>query len=133
MREWRHNSVRSKTHQYMEVSDRQLCSLEETSDTCSIGRPGQLNRYCASLRVGRSGDRILVGARFSVPVQTVSGSKPASVTMDIGSLPSGVKWQGRDFHNPHPPSGWLQEYSYTCTPSLSLNPYPANVENRVSS
>ena len=34
-----------------------------------------------SLRAGRSGDRIPVGARFSAPVQTGIGAHPASCTM----------------------------------------------------
>jgi hypothetical protein len=34
-----------------------------------------------TLRVGRSGDRIPVAARFSAPVQTGLGTHPASYTM----------------------------------------------------
>ena len=43
--------------------------------------------YSDSLRAGRSGDRIPVGARFSAPVQTGSGTHPASYTMGTGSFP----------------------------------------------
>jgi hypothetical protein len=51
--------------------------------------------------VGRSGDRIPVGARFSAPVHTGPGSHPASSTMVTGSFP-GVKRPGRGVdHPPH--------------------------------
>ena len=43
-----------------------------------------------TLRAGRSGDRILVKARFSAPVQTGPGAHPASCTMGTESFP-GVK------------------------------------------
>jgi len=47
------------------------------------------------------GDRILVGARFSAPVQTGPGACPASYTMAAGSFP-GVKRPGRGAdHPPH--------------------------------
>ena len=65
------------------------------------GQPGQLSRYSDSLRTGRSGDRIPVGARFSVPVQTGAGTNPASCTMGTGSFP-GVKRAGRGADHPHP-------------------------------
>ena len=54
-----------------------------------------------TLRAGRPGDRIPVGARFSAPVQIGPGAHPASYTMGTGSSP-GVKWPGRgaDLH-PH--------------------------------
>jgi len=44
---------------------------------------GWLSQYCDSLRAGRSGDRILVGAKFFTPVQTGFGAHPASYTMGI--------------------------------------------------
>ena len=47
-------------------------------------------RYSDWLWAGLSGDRILVKARFSTPVQTGPGSHLASCTMSTGSLP-GVK------------------------------------------
>jgi len=49
---------------------------------------------------GRSGNRIPVWARLSLPVQTGTGAHPASYTMGTGSFP-GVKrpWRGVD-HQP---------------------------------
>jgi hypothetical protein len=66
------------------------------------------SRYSDSLRAGRSGDRIPVGARFSAPVQTSPGAHPVSYTMGTGSLP-GVKRPGRGVDHP-----------YTSTPHLDL-------------
>jgi hypothetical protein len=45
------------------------------------------------------GDRILVGVRFSAPLQTGPGAHPAFYTMDMGSFP-GVKWVGGGTHHP---------------------------------
>jgi hypothetical protein len=45
--------------------------------------------YSDSLRAGQSGDRIPLGARFFVPVQTGPGAHPASYTMGTGSLSRG--------------------------------------------
>jgi len=66
-----------------------------------VGAPGQLSRYSDSLRAGQSGDRIPVGARFSVPVQTDPGAHPASCTMGTGSFP-GVKIGRGVTLTPHP-------------------------------
>jgi hypothetical protein len=64
--------------------------------------PGWRSRYSDSLRAGRSGDRIPLGARFSASVQSGSDAHPASYTMDTGSFP-GVKRPGRGVdHPPHP-------------------------------
>ena len=57
-------------------------------------RPGYRSWYSDLLRDGRSGDRILVGTRFSVPVQTCLGAHSASYTMGSGTFP-GVKRPGR--------------------------------------
>ena len=51
---------------------------------------GTAQRYSDSLRAGRSGDRIPVGARSFAPIQTGPGAYPASYTMGTGSFP-GVK------------------------------------------
>ena len=48
-----------------------------------------VGRYSDSVRAGRSGDRISVGARFSAPVQTGPGAYPASYTVGTGSFPGG--------------------------------------------
>jgi hypothetical protein len=53
-----------------------------------------MGRYRDTLRARRYGDRILVGAKFSAPVQTGRGVHPPSYTMGTGSL-RGVKRPGR--------------------------------------
>jgi hypothetical protein len=50
--------------------------------------PGSSFGVATPLRVGRSEDRIQVGARFSAPVQTGPGSHPTSCTMGNGSFPA---------------------------------------------
>ena len=75
-----------------------------------MGGPVQLRRYSNSLRAGRSGDRIPLGAIFSAPVQTVPGSHP----MGTGSFP-GVKWPTRGVDRtprPHRAPRLKKEYSY---------------------
>jgi hypothetical protein len=62
---------------------------------------GQRRRYSDWLRGRWSGNRILVVARFSAPVQTGPGVHPASCKMGTGSFP-GVK-SGRGVTlTPHP-------------------------------
>ena len=72
--------------------------------------------YSDSLRVGRSGDRIPVGARFSAPVQTCPGAHPASCTMGTGYFP-GVKWLEHGVDHPSPSSaeveGRVELYIYS--------------------
>jgi len=48
--------------------------------------PEWLSRYNDSLRVGRSGDRIPVEARFPASLHTCPGTHPASCTMGNGSF-----------------------------------------------
>ena len=57
--------------------------------------------------LGRSGDRIPVGARFSAPVQTGPGAYPASCTMGTVFFP-GVKRPGRGLD--HPPTSKCRGY-----------------------
>ena len=61
-----------------------------------------------SLRAGRSGDRIPMGARFSAPVHTGTTDHPASYTMGSGSF-LGVKRPRRDVNHPHPSSAKVEE------------------------
>ena len=62
---------------------------------------GWLSRYSDWLRAGRSGDRIPVRARFSLPVQTGPGAHPASYTMGTGSFPRVKSGRGVTL-TPHP-------------------------------
>jgi len=62
----------------------------------------QLSRYSDSVQNKPSGDRILVWARFSIPVQTYTVPHPASCTMSTGSLFRVIKRPVRGFD--HPPS-----------------------------
>jgi len=44
--------------------------------------------------IGRSGDRIPVGTKFSAPVLSGHGTHPASYTMGTGSLSRGLSGRG---------------------------------------
>ena len=59
------------------------------------------SRYSDWLRAGRSGERILVAATFSAPVQTGPGAHPASCTMGTGSFPGIRSGRGVTL-TPHP-------------------------------
>jgi hypothetical protein len=72
-----------------------------------MGRDSSVG-IATTLRAGRSGDRIPVGARFSAPVQTGPGAHPASCTMGTGSFP-GVKRPGRGVDHPPPSSAEVKE------------------------
>ena len=62
----------------------------------------QRSRYSDSVRDIRPRDRILVWARFSIPVQTYTVPHPASCTMSTGSLFRVIKGPVLGFY--HPPS-----------------------------
>jgi hypothetical protein len=68
--------------------------------------PGQRSRYRDSLRIGRSGDRIPLGARLSAFLQTGAGAHPDSWAMGTSSL-SGLKRPERDVN--HPPTHYLPQ------------------------
>jgi hypothetical protein len=70
--------------------------------------PGYLSRYSDWLRAGRSGNRILVGARFFAHVQTGPEAHPAFCTMGTGSFP-GVKGPGRGADHPPPSSAEVKK------------------------
>ena len=57
----------------------------------SILRGGlvQCGQYSDLIWVGWSGDQILLGMRFSAPIQTGSVAHPVSCTMGVGSLSNG--------------------------------------------
>jgi hypothetical protein len=86
----------------------------------SLPGPEYLSRYGDSLRAGRAGDRIPVGARYSAPVH---GAHPASYTKGTGSFP-GVKRPGRGFDHPSPYSAEVKERVelYIYSPSGPLLP-----------
>jgi hypothetical protein len=76
--------------------------------------------YSDSLRAGRSGNRIPVGARFSAPAQTGPGAHPTSYTVGTGSF-QGVKRSGHGIdHPPYLVPGLKKEWNYTSTPPLGL-------------
>jgi hypothetical protein len=76
--------------------------------SCFVLEPGYRSRYRDSLRAGRSGDRIPVGAVFPAHVQTGSEAHPASYTMSTGSFPW-VKRQGCGVTHPTTSSAEVKE------------------------
>jgi len=72
------------------TSNHSLKVIQDCTETCYLFGPHKftylfiVGRYSDSLRAGRSRDRIMVRARFSVPVQYGPGSHPASCTMGNG-------------------------------------------------
>jgi hypothetical protein len=77
-----------------------LCHIHRFTVIITLRGPRWLIRYSDSLRTGRSGDRIPVGARLPAPVQTGPRAHPASCTMGTGLFP-GLKRPGREVdHSP---------------------------------
>ena len=78
-----------------------------------------------SYRVGQSGDRIPVEARFSAPVQTGPEAHPASRTMGTGSYQR-VKRPGSGFYHPPLSSAKVKERVelYLYSPSGPSWPVP---------
>ena len=82
---------------------------------CVLKWLGYLRQYSDSLWTGQSGDQILVGARYSVPVQTGSEAHPSYI-MGTGSF-LGVK--RRDVvltTHPHLAPSLKKEQSYNSAP-----------------
>ena len=75
---------------------------------CKCG-PGQLSRYSDSLRFGRSGNRISVGARFSAPVQIGPEAPAAFTKKGTGFVSPGVKRSGRGVNHPPPSNAEVKE------------------------
>ena len=86
-----------KVQVFRKVTSRRL---EVTPTWCS--------RDTNSLRAGRYGDQIPVGAKFSALVRTSPGAHPTSYTMGTGSF-SGVKRPGRGLKHQPPSSAEVKE------------------------
>jgi len=69
---------------------------------------GWRSRYSNSLRNGYSGDRMPVGARYFVPVQTGPGTYPASSTIRTGFSP-GIKRPELGLYHPPASSAEVKE------------------------
>jgi hypothetical protein len=82
--------------------DTEYCHLSEELN------PVQKTQQQVFVSVCLPPPRILVGARFSAPIQTGPGAYPASCTMGTGSFP-GVKQLGRGVDHPPPSSAEVKE------------------------
>jgi hypothetical protein len=82
--------------------------------------PGLLSRYNDLLRAGRTEDRILEGARFSILVSTIPETQLASYTRGSGSFP-GVKLPECSIDYLPPPSPEAKERIQLYVNSLSLS------------
>ena len=85
--------------------------------------PGSSVGIATGYGLGRSGDQIQVGSRFSAPVQTGPGAHPASCTIGTGSLP-GWNAAGAWSWPPHPllvPWSW-KDRVITLLPLWAVQP-----------
>jgi len=91
----------------------------------STGGLGERSRYSDSLRGGLFWDRILVGSRFSAPVQTGRGAHVSSCTMGTGSF-AGLKKPRRGVDHPLPCSAEVKEITqlWLFPPTLSGPSWP---------
>ena len=96
-------SKRNESDQLPRTSTHYLSRADDKRHAVTQYMTEQNSLELQSLRDGRSGDRIPLGARFSAPFQTGPGTHPASYTMGTGSLP-GVKRPGRGADHPPPSS-----------------------------
>jgi hypothetical protein len=98
-------------------------STELHSVSALLGGPRWLSWYSDSLRAVWSKDRILVGARFSAPVQTGPGAHPAYYTKGPASFPE-MKWPGHGIDHPLQSSAKVKESVelYVCSTSGPLWP-----------
>jgi hypothetical protein len=87
--------------------------------TTNLFEPGSLSRYSDAITVGRSGNRIPRGARFSTLVQTGPLSRPAFYTLGTGSFPE-VKRLERGVKHSFPSSA-KKEQIYTFAPPLGFH------------
>jgi hypothetical protein len=71
-----------------------------SNEAAGSGGSGWFSRNIDSLRAGRSGDRILVGAKFSAPVQTGPGVHTASLYSGYRSYYPWVKLRRRGADHP---------------------------------
>ena len=81
------------------------------SNSKALHWPGYCSRYSDSLRAGRFGNRMPVGARLSAPIQTGPGTHPAPCTRGSGSLSGkkGVMKSGLGVVHPFPSSAEIKE------------------------
>ena len=72
-------------------------------------RAGYRRRYSESLMSGRSGNWVLVEARFFAPLKTGTGTHTSFCTMGNGSLSREYKYGGRDVKHPPLSSAEVKE------------------------
>ena len=101
----------------------ECCSLSYNSRCHVLRKNNNTSTLMQSLRPGRPEDRILVGARFSAPVQIGPGAHPASYTMGTGSSPGG-KAAGAWRLPPTPSSAEVKERVEVCLCSPSWPSWP---------
>ena len=83
---------------------------------------GWYSRYSDSLRVGRSGNRIPLGTRFSAPVQSGPEAHPATYAMRTRLFPGVKAAGGRGVNNPPLSVAELRLELFLCSPSVPSCP-----------